>query len=325
MISTEPIKFTISEQTNTILNKDAELFEFKKANGSINKNKFYLQIFMNYYEQFLENNEAIQNTLQKKYQIPNNRLCYALTEYIQDLTFIQTESKKSVSTRIKPTESTKYAIYEYTHKFQNSSFASCFTRLFSSYASLPLNQRERIVFKEIFSKIEYAIENKKQIRFITTQQKEHIAHVYSIENSKEELFNYMFSKYDRMPHTNRITYIDYVEVLEVPSQFTNRDIRCFELSKKSPQFMMTNPNTIIKVQFNKHGIDMYNRIYLLRPEIYKIENDIYYFQCSNEQAIQYFSKFWTNATVLSPKRVRDSIQSHLEKTLENYKRSENLQ
>ena len=94
MISTEPIKFTISEQTNTILNKDAELFEFKIANGSINKNKFYLQIFMNYYEQFLENNEAIQNTLQKKYRIPNNQLCYALTEYIQDLTFIQTESKK---------------------------------------------------------------------------------------------------------------------------------------------------------------------------------------------------------------------------------------
>lgn len=98
MISTDSIKFTISEQTNTILNKDAELFGFKKKNGSINKNKFYLTIFMNYYDQLIENNTHITNTLLKKYNINDKDLRYSLAEYMQDLSFLDINSKKNVTT-----------------------------------------------------------------------------------------------------------------------------------------------------------------------------------------------------------------------------------
>lgn len=321
MISTDSIKFTISEQTNTILNKDAELFGFKKKNGSVNKNKFYLTIFMNYYDQFIENNQSIADTLSTKYQIHDEEKLYLLTEYVQNQTFISQACHESVSTRIKPTETTKYAIYEYINKFSKSSISKCFARLFTAYSSLPLNQRERIVFKNIFTKIEDAIHQKKKIRFITVQDKEHVCSPYSIQSSKEELFNYLFSTYEKAPHTNRINLIKHVEILNESVEFKEKDLECFNLSKFSPQYIITNPDEIIRVKFNKHGLEMYECIYLLRPQIYEIDKkkNIYSFKCSYEQAIQYFSKFWTNATVLSPKKVANSIQNHLEKTLENYK------
>ncbi|MBR5754921.1 MAG: hypothetical protein IKX97_03770, partial [Erysipelotrichaceae bacterium] len=37
-----------------------------------------------------------------------------------------------------------------------------------------------------------------------------------------------------------------------------------------------------------------------RPQYSRIEDDVYFFDCSRTQAFQYFSRFGSNATVIEP-------------------------
>ena len=61
---TEKYKIYISEDTKTRLINDAELFEFTRADGTVNLNGFLKELIVNYFEQYRkDNDELLQNML----------------------------------------------------------------------------------------------------------------------------------------------------------------------------------------------------------------------------------------------------------------------
>ena len=62
----EKIKIYVSKRTKEILDKDAELFEFFKKSGEINRNEFLNTLIMNYSSNYEEEINKLTNNIKKE-------------------------------------------------------------------------------------------------------------------------------------------------------------------------------------------------------------------------------------------------------------------
>lgn len=308
----EKIKIYISESINNILLKDMERFEFFKKDGSFNKNEFYNTLIVNYYETYQKNNSTIfdhiQNTIKQnsdwnEYKI--NDISYEILSYVETKTNKLDGSKSEIALSMKPTKHSSTVInYIQNHLVKYTTLSNYFRNLFASYSLLPQDRRERIIFKQNFELIEEAIKNNRKIYFTTTNKEApHVASPYTIANSKEELFNYLLAEYNDMPFSFRIGRLKNIVIINEQRQFKDSNISVFnKMIEFGPQFAyeIKNPSDEIQIQLTDRGKMMYQSMYLHRPRYTKIEGDIYYFNCSRQQAYQYFSRFGNNAIALKP-------------------------
>ena len=193
----------------------------------------------------------------------------------------------------------------------NSTLSNYFRNMFASYSLLPQDKRETIIFKQNFDLINEAIENDRKIYFTTEKNDApHIASPYMIANSKEELFNYLLCKYNNYPYSFRMGRIRQIKVLNESRDLTQPIIDVFNrMAKYGPQYSyeVKKPHVPIKVKLTERGQNMYKMMYLHRPQYEKVEGDIFYFDCSRQQAFQYFSRLGANAIVLEPADLRDDL------------------
>lgn len=75
-----------------------------------------------------------------------------------------------------------------------------------------------------------------------------------------------------------------------------------DLDKNDSQFI-NSPIIKCKIKLTNKGKKMFNKIFINRPKPIKIEDDIYYFECSINQLFQYFSRFGSDALVLDNKKI----------------------
>lgn len=327
----EKIKIYIPDTVNNILLKDMERFEFYKKDRSFNKNEFYNTLIMNYYIQYQEKNsdfyDQIKKTINNSINSSDfavNNIASKILEYVNLKANNLDEQKSEVTLSIKPTKKTS-DIFDFIENYclGNSTLSSYFRNLFASYTLLPQDKRERIIFKQIFELLEEAIKTNRKIYFTTSSNNSaHIASPYALSNSKEELFNYLIAEYNDSPYSFRVGRLRKIVILNNPRSFKENNIEIFnKMIKYGPQFAYDNRKTYgeIQVSLTERGKQMYQSMYLHRPSYSKIENDIYYFDCSNEQAFQYFSRFGHNALVIKPEDLKDKLRKFYSMANTTYK------
>ena len=330
----EKIKIYIPKDVNNILLKDMERFEFFKKDGTLNRNEFYNTLIINYYEQYQEKKSVlfsqINESIRAHSSLNEQKISDIAADILQciDLRTYQSEKQKyDISLSIKPTRRSSEDInYIQNCLLDNSTLSNYFRNMFSSYTLLPQDKRETIIFKQNFDLINEALKNKTKLYFTT--QKSTIPHIvspYKIANSKEELFNYLLCEYNDLPYSFRMSRIRQVKVLNEAAEIKEEYVSVFEdMAKYGPQYSyeIHKPQVQIKVKLNKYGQKQYKSIYLHRPQYTKIENDIYYFDCSRSQAFQYFTRFGANAQILEPEDLREDLHKFFSNAERLYRKNQ---
>lgn len=315
---TEKIKINVTKATLDTLMKDAESFELYKTDGrTLNKNALYTRIIVNYHETFRVKEAELFNYLKKTLSpalLPKcdpDALCFAITSHVNKLKASAGRDKFDCSLSIKPTKESEPVIaYVEEYLLSGATLSEYFRNLFSSYASLPQDEREKIVFKTQYDAIADAVSDKKKA-FITTSGgavKKFEISPFALSDSKEELHVYVLSVANGECMPLRLSRITSVNVLRDSAVFTDEQKRIFEkMLTYGPQFKYGKRETEVKVRLTPIGADLFKKLYVHRPVPTKIEDDCYYFECSYTQIIQYFVRFGRDAYVVYPEKVRDAI------------------
>jgi hypothetical protein len=315
----EKIKIYIPESVNRILMKDMERFEFYKRDGSLNRNEFYNNLIVNYYEQFEEDQSAIFSHVQDSIRQRNGMkeqdisdIAADILHYVDKRTYQLDGEKFDTAIAMKPTKKSADDIgYIQDCLLGNSTLSSYFRKMFASYALLPQDRREMIVFRQNFDLVNEAIEKDRKIYFTTVNSDAaHIVSPYRIANSKEELFNYLLCTYNGSPYSFRMSRIKQVKILNEARDLSEPFIEVFDaMAEHGPQYSyeMKKLHQPIKVKLGERGRKLYRSMYLHRPQYFKVEGDVYWFDCPRSQAFQYFSRLGGNALVLEPEDLREDI------------------
>lgn len=92
-----------------------------------------------------------------------------------------------------------------------------------------------------------------------------------------------------------------------------------QIANYSPAYLIGKPEQI-KVKLTKKGKQSYQSRLYSRPE--KIESlstdDVYVFNCTQQQIYNYFFSFGADAEIISPEYLRNRFRNAHEKALEKY-------
>lgn len=314
----DKIKITLNEYTFNIILKDCELFGFFKNNNELNKNAFLNTLIVNYYDKFSLNENNLKNSLLSilnDTNIKNNdEILERLLNIIRKNNNIENNDKSKII-NLKPTKFSESTISLIENNLSlYSSLSSYYRNMFSSYAQIPLNLRERIVFKDNYELILKSIKEDKQVNITLNNGFVYKnVSVYKICNSKEELFNYvLLQKSDNTFSTLRFANIKFVHILNTKRVVSESTIEIFERQIKCgveyPFYNLNEEEIVVKL--NESGIKMFKKIYLYRPIPFKIINDLYYFNCSYNQIEHYFKRFGSNAIIISPLNLTKNLNKY---------------
>ena len=324
----EKIKITVSKNTYEILIKDCENFNFYKNNDALNKNLFLNTLIVNYYERYSANEELFKEKLLKVINENTHKNQFDLLEQIVSL--IQKNdsiesNKKTETINLKPTKnSEKHILFIENNLLGNNSMSAFYRNLFNSYAHIPQNYRELIIFKNTYETLMESILKERTV-CITLTNNEIIngASVYKIESSKEELFNYVLINKNNSPMTLRLSKIKYVSLLNEKREITEKCSTIFERQiKYGVQYpFYTNYEEPVIVKLTERGKDLFKRIYLYRPVPNKIEGNLYYFNCSHNQVTHYFKRFGKDGMIISPIELTESMSRYYYVASKKYEES----
>ena len=313
----EKIKITVPKTTHDILIKDCQNFGFIKKDESLNKNLFLNTLIINYYERFSANEEEFKDKLLKAI---NQNLTTNQNELLDEILSIFQKNdnihsdNKSETINLKPTKlSEKTILFIENNLIQNNSISSFYRSLFTSYAHIPQNYRERITFKETYDTIIDSIEKERTVSLILNNNdviKD--ASIYKIESSIDELFNYVLICINNSMHTLRLSKIKYVSLLNSKREIPERSMQTFERQiKYGVQYPFYTPDDeVVIVKMTDRGKELFKKIYLYRPIPDKIEGNYYYFYCSHNQISHYFKRFGKEGIVIYPRQLAESMKKY---------------
>lgn len=325
----EKIKVYIPNSIYSVLEKDAELFEFYKKDGSINLNSFFNKLIINYFYSYQNEtknlNKKIKSLIENEISVDGNTINY-LSDIIVDefnkrnTSFDGKKTENAIS--IKPIKDSSDIIsYIQTNLIANNTLSNYFRVMFSSYALLSRDKREKIIFSDIFESLNNAITNNKEIYITNIKGNSFTLKPYNIINSKDEYFNYLVGVMDKDIVSFRVSRIK--KVIETNKDFIVKDSHyktIDKMKKYGPQYIFKNDeNELIKIKFTNDGIIKYEKMYLYRPSYIKKTNNIYYFDCSYEQIRQYLLRFGNEAEIISPKILRDEFKKYISDLSKLYK------
>lgn len=325
----EKIKIYVTERIAAILEKDAEGFEFFKKDGrTVNKNALLTNLVVNYYKNFaLQQAELLdffKNKISSSVSVGEktlNELCFDLCEKLNEKNAAPNGEKFDRLVSLKPTKESEPIIdYIESYCLMGRSLSEYFRTMFASYAALPQDKRELIVFKPQYDALIRAIKEKKRV-FITTRNsynRKIDCMPYDIVNSKEELHCYVLTA-KKSCNSIRLSRIASVTQLAIDVQFTRNQVEIFEKMKTyGPQFIYGSAEEEVLVELTAKGIEKFKKIYVHRPIPVRIENNFYYFNCSRTQIIQYFVRLGSDAKIIYPQNVRDEVYNFHRRSLECY-------
>ena len=328
----EKIKIYVPETVYRILLKDIELFEIFKKDGSLNKNSFYNTLICNYHETYQERIDRYHEFVEKViYDYTGNS--YKIDEgaskivtFIEENSFENDDQPMNVTVSLKPTKQSEDIIrYIGDNCLRNMTLSAYFRNMFTAYTQLPQDRRERIIFKRNFELIEEAIADRRMIYFTTSKNANvHTVSPYSLCRSKEELFNYLLCEDTPYPYSFRISRIRKIVLTNKKSSFLECNVDIFrKMEIYGPQFSynVDHDNKQIVVVLNEEGKKLYRRLYVHRPQYTAIDGDRYYFECSQFQASNYFSRFGANARIEEPEELAEKMYEFHRSAAEAYKKS----
>lgn len=306
----EKIKINLPGNLLTVLEQDMQLFEFFKKDGSLNRNDFYNQLIVHYYDSYNLKQQSLINQMMSVLNEQMNasdsirkETAFLLLQQIQNKSVSESSSKLDKTINLKPTRYSESIIEFIEGNLHSQSLSSYFRNMFTEYVSLPRNQREKIIFQPLIEKINRALDQKSKIMLKTKSEnaRNHIVSPYKMIQSKEEFYNYLLCAENTHCVTFRLTRIKDIMIINEPTQFESEQIQIFnKMIEHGPQFAYTHPVETIIVKLTDLGKKMYKSMYVQRPVPFKVEDDLYYFDCSSTQIMHYFKRFGTSAVIISP-------------------------
>lgn len=210
------------------------------------------------------------------------------------------------------------AIYYDVLKDKNIQNESEFIRnLLFKYTTNSKNMRELFIFKEIVERINLAIKDKKNV-FITFYDDRKVKITpYFIGSSELEIANYIFC-YDHDEKKYRNYKLNKIKEAYTSSELGKWDNISYirKTIKNFDPFL--SDGSIVKVKLTGKGINFLNNLKTNRPKILKINENIYEFESSQEQAKRYFAYFLDEATILEPKELKEWFRKKYQNALKNY-------
>jgi hypothetical protein len=275
----EKVKFTVPRYIVDFLN--ADMYDF-----GLNKNNLCNRIFYSYFD---NNNNSLSYQKNNK----NKTLQFTLNELNLNL-FIDAETNLAVQYK-----------------------ADYFRNIFTRYCTQPRYMRELSIFNKEVIKIEQAIQSQRKltIRFANALR---VIEPYAILNSVNETRNYVFAFcHKRQEYRNfRLCNIEAVSVHE-KDVFEHYDpVLLEEVSANFDPFLSS--LKVVKVRLTEQGQSIYQHHITHRPEILSQDGDVFEFECSEERAKLYFSKFFGDAEILEPLSLREYFKNSALKMAELY-------
>ena len=314
----EKINIYVSVEIKDQIITDAMRFEIlKRDNRTVNRNKFLSMLLCGYHDIYRDENskvrKSIVNTL-SKCNLSESKRSEIAEEILKDdfLLSDYDKSSKTVAISLKPTADTE-GIISWIEKEElagRDSLSNYLRRMILSFFRKPMWERERILFQEKYQRIQDLCEKKCPIAFsLKNDSKQfHNVNPYKIAVGKDEMFNYLICT-EINPKTNRQEVISYrlsrIKTVKttsnIPPITKELEKLCERTIHTAPQYAI-NSDVEICVELNDKGTELYNRIYLGRPQYIRVQEQqgkhYYYFNCSEEQAFQYFRKFHTDTAII---------------------------
>lgn len=324
----EKLKIYVTRYIADIIEKDAEAFEFFKRDGiTLNKNALLSQLIVNYHSKFSAEQDALLGFLKERISTAvgdNAKLdgvCFDICERINKRNAAPNDEKFDVLLHIKPTRQSE-PVLEYIERYSlaGRTLSEYFRSMLASYAAMPQNKREEIIFKPQYDAVLRAIKEKKKV-FITLNNGRGSgmeAAPYAIAGSKEELHLYVLAA-EKTCAPIRLSRVASVKQLNADAVFDGQQLFLFDkMLKYGPQFIYRPFESEAMVELTDRGVEKYKKIYVHRPVPVKIVKNYYYFECSHTQLLQYFTRFGNDAKIIYPQSLRRDVCAFHRRALEQY-------
>lgn len=333
----EKIYIYVPKEIEEKLKADATMFEIYKSDGkNINRNRFLSMIIMGYYDDYAEESKKVRDeicSILKDYSLSDDKK-NAIAEGILSTVIHRTspQSRKGFSKlSLKPTNYTESLIELIKREAGASEFISRYFRsMFECYCQKPFSEREKIIFKDKFDKLEKYCGKNISITFNTIWKAELLHEVipYKIIPGPEEMFNYLLcAEVNEETGTLeaksfRLNRIDRVNIGHSPRIIDKTVKEHLDLMMQYGPAYAINDDIESCVHLTEIGKINYNRMYFGRPIAKRIEKKpdgtyYYYFQCSQEQVYLYFRKF-SDAVIISPDSLRQKMLDFHMAAYKNY-------
>lgn len=196
------------------------------------------------------------------------------------------------------------------------------------YCQLPFIEREHIFHKEIYDIVESACSEKRVLKIRTSS---HVYRVYPYKimpdtlNTRAYLVCYSQDT-DKPDSPKKISSFSMTKLNKKPTKLiqtfrlTKDEIRKIEekITEYSPSFLIGIPEQI-KVQLTPAGVKSYQTKLFSRPaKIEELPDNIYVFDCSPWQALNYFFSFGKDAQIISPEELKTEFIDAYKEALESY-------
>ena len=329
----DKIKIYVSAHTAEVLEKDAKSFEFFKKDGNtVNKNAFLSRLIVNYSDEFNDEQarllSSIKAAVQKRAFVKEDDLqllCYEICEKINARTASFEKEKFDKLVSLKPTKDTQSIVdYIEAYRLNGCSLSEYFRNLFNAYAALPQDKRESILYKQQRELILQAIKEKRKVFLTVSHDKKSTMEFspYAFSTTKEELHCYLLGNDGHHCIPLRLSRIDSVTLLNDRAEFSELDRSIFnKMLTHGPQFLCAPNEEEVRIELTERGEKKFKKMYLHRPTPIKIDGNVYTFNCSYNQIFLYFTRFGTDAYVLSPERLkRDMHRFHTSASNHYFKR-----
>lgn len=344
-MESDKINVFVPTEIADILEKDARAFEIYKADGSsVNMNRFLSQLLTGYYDVYTATYkqmcEQIFSVLESTGLQDAVQLASTTDLLIKNVMFPETPKKRGKLARrisLKPTASTLPILINIEKNLIGDTMSRYLCRLFASYTLKPLNERERIIFKDTYEFLLKACKSQHPFSFVQIWNKEVIHEVlpYCIDVSREELHNYLLCQefipdkdnpgkghYEaRTYRINRISHEQF-SAHTIPADDNVR--RHLDMMKYyGPQYPINDDDECC-VRLTEEGLHLFNRIYFGRPIVDRTEKNsdgtyCYYFKGSKFQLYTYFRRFdKDHAIILYPKSLRVQMIEAYQAALNSY-------
>lgn len=326
----DKIKIYVTPRVGDILAHDADSFEFYKADGvTPNKNALLTNLIVNYTQEFNERQERLFERIDKELKVlpylsddVREGLCNELASKVNKEIASDSTERFNRLISLKPTKETAPLLdYAENYLLKGSSISEYYRNMFTAYASFTQDKREEIIFKKNYDTLSKAINEGKKV-FITTRSKARFYELspYAFARSKEEMHVYLLTLNKNRCRTIRLSRIESVVILKKEATFDEASIVTFKkMQEYGPQFYYLANEEDIVIRLNKAGVKRFHSIYVHRPIPKKVEGDLYYFDCSTNQVVEYFKRFGDEAYVLSPTKVREEIFNFHYRAVKAYK------
>ena len=204
--------------------------------------------------------------------------------------------------------------------------------IIEEYCSLPFIKRERIYRKDIYETIERACTERRILKIKANYYgKEQLFYVYPYKIVPDpfhtQAYLVCYSRKAEDEECDKIVASFSMARIIPPTMLT----KTFHLNKQetaniekqisnySPAYLVGRPEQI-RVRLTKKGKQSYQSRLYSRPE--KIESlssdDIYVFNCTQQQIFNYFFPFGADAEIISPEYLRNRFKNAHTKALEKY-------